>query len=96
MSEPTPQSTCAPPLHNELPAPGVPSDLRWGSDAIADMLQALDLPYLALNPGASYRGLHDSIVNHLGNRRPQMLLCREEGLEELYSFTQNKNIHIVP
>jgi thiamine pyrophosphate-dependent acetolactate synthase large subunit-like protein len=50
----------------------------WGSDAIAAMLRALDIPYLALNPGASYRGLHDSLVNHLGNRAPQMLLCLHE------------------
>ncbi len=50
----------------------------WGSDAIAAMLRALDIPYLALNPGASYRGLHDSIVNYLGNDRPQMLLCLHE------------------
>src|SRR5215210_2330295 len=42
------------------------------------MLRALDIPYLALNPGASYRGLHDSIVNYLGNTRPQMLLCLHE------------------
>jgi thiamine pyrophosphate-dependent acetolactate synthase large subunit-like protein len=50
----------------------------YGSDAIAAMLRALDIPYLALNPGASYRGLHDSIVNYLGNERPQMLLCLHE------------------
>ena len=42
------------------------------------MLRALEIPYLALNPGASYRGLHDSIVNYLGNERPQMLLCLHE------------------
>ena len=42
------------------------------------MLRALDIPYLALNPGASYRGLHDSIVNYLGNTQPQMLLCLHE------------------
>lgn len=50
----------------------------WGSDAIAAMLRALDIPYLALNPGASYRGLHDSLVNYLGNTAPQMLLCLHE------------------
>jgi thiamine pyrophosphate-dependent acetolactate synthase large subunit-like protein len=50
----------------------------WGSDAIAAVLRAIDIPYLALNPGASYRGLHDSIVNYLGNARPQMLLCLHE------------------
>src|SRR5260221_570408 len=42
------------------------------------MLRELDLPYVALNPGASYRGLHDSLVNLLGNRDPQMLLCLHE------------------
>src|SRR5437870_12819072 len=51
---------------------------HWGSDGIAAMLRALDIPYLALNPGASYRGLHDSIVNYLGNEKPQMLLCLHE------------------
>lgn len=50
----------------------------WGSDAVALMLRELELPYLALNPGASYRGLHDSLVNLLGNRDPQMLLCLHE------------------
>jgi thiamine pyrophosphate-dependent acetolactate synthase large subunit-like protein len=50
----------------------------WGSDVVADTLRALDIPYIALNPGASYRGLHDSIVNYLGNERPQMLLCLHE------------------
>jgi thiamine pyrophosphate-dependent acetolactate synthase large subunit-like protein len=50
----------------------------WGSDIAADMLRALDIPYVALNPGASYRGLHDSLVNKLGNTRPQMLLCLHE------------------
>ena len=50
----------------------------FGSDVVADALRDLDVPYIALNPGASYRGLHDSIVNYLGNSRPQMLLCLHE------------------
>ncbi len=45
---------------------------------VADTLRALEIPYIALNPGASYRGLHDSIVNFLGNETPQMLLCLHE------------------
>ena len=32
----------------------------------------------ALNPGASYRGLHDSLVNYNGNRDPRMLVCLHE------------------
>jgi len=50
---------------------------RWASDVIVDLLQAYDLPYAAMNPGASYRGLHDSIVNYGGNR-PTMILCQHE------------------
>src|SRR6201985_3738479 len=50
----------------------------FGSDVIADALRSLDIPYIALTPGASYRGLHDSIVNYLGNSSPQMLLCLHE------------------
>src|SRR3979490_2036366 len=53
-------------------APGV------GSDVVAETLRDLDIPYIALNPGASYRGLHDSLVNYLGNAAPQMLLCLHE------------------
>jgi thiamine pyrophosphate-dependent acetolactate synthase large subunit-like protein len=50
----------------------------FGSDVVAETLSALDIPYISLNPGASYRGLHDSIVNFLGNEQPQMLLCLHE------------------
>ncbi|HET9718265.1 MAG TPA: thiamine pyrophosphate-binding protein [Pseudolabrys sp.] len=50
----------------------------FGSDVVADALRATEIPYIALNPGASYRGLHDSLVNYLGNERPQMLLCLHE------------------
>ena len=64
-------------LHDS-PVPGPEQTEIWGSDAIAAMLRALDIPYLALNPGASYRGLHDSIVNYIGNTQPQMLLCLHE------------------
>ena len=65
---------------NEIdrPAPSPPSQRVWGSDAIAATLRELDIPYVALNPGSSYRGLHDSIVNYLGNTRPRMLLCLHE------------------
>ncbi|HZO02763.1 MAG TPA: thiamine pyrophosphate-binding protein [Burkholderiales bacterium] len=50
---------------------------RWASDVIVDMMHAYDFPYAALNPGASYRGLHDSMVNYGGNR-PVMMLCQHE------------------
>ena len=65
-------------IHHDVPVPSPAQKDVWGSDAIAAMLRALEVPYLALNPGASYRGLHDSLVNYLGNKTPQMLLCIHE------------------
>ena len=50
----------------------------FGSDVVAEALRALRILFIALNPGASYRGLHDSLVNYLGNEAPQMLLCLHE------------------
>ena len=68
----------SPTVRAEAPVASPEQKEIWGSDAIAAVLRALDIPFLALNPGASYRGLHDSIVNYLGNTRPQMLLCLHE------------------
>jgi thiamine pyrophosphate-dependent acetolactate synthase large subunit-like protein len=50
----------------------------WCSDAIATLLRQLDIGYVALSPGSSFRGLHESLVNLLGNRDPEMLLCLHE------------------
>ena len=50
--------------------------MEWGSDALAELLSRLDLRYLALVPGSSYRGLHDSLVNYAGNRDPRLALAQ--------------------
>ncbi len=41
-------------------------------------MKAFEIEYAALNPGATFRGLHDSIVNYGGNRSPQIILCNHE------------------
>jgi acetolactate synthase I/II/III large subunit len=62
----------------EHPIAGNLGNAVFGSDVIAQTLRDMEIPYIALNPGASYRGLHDSLVNYLGNERPKMLLCLHE------------------
>lgn len=62
----------------DRPVPGRNAQETWGSDAIAAVLRALDIPFIALVPGSSYRGIHDSIVNFLGNRDPQIVVCLHE------------------
>ncbi|HWP59097.1 MAG TPA: thiamine pyrophosphate-binding protein [Candidatus Acidoferrales bacterium] len=53
-------------------------EMKWGSDVVAEVTRRLDLKYIALVPGASYRGFHDSIVNYLGNTNPKMVICLHE------------------
>ena len=65
-------------LRRDVPVAGQQSADAWGSDAIAALLRDMDIPYVLLNPGSSFRGLHDSLVNFLGNERPQMLLVLHE------------------
>jgi acetolactate synthase-1/2/3 large subunit len=55
----------------------VTNTTRWQSDVIVDLIKHYDFPYITLNPGASFRGLHDSLVNYGGNS-PPMMLCQHE------------------
>ena len=67
------------PIGVERPlAPSEEPAIGWGSDAIAEILRRLDLPFISLNPGASYRGLHDSLVNYSANQAPEIVLCLHE------------------
>ena len=50
----------------------------WNSDVLADVLRALKIDYVVVCPGSSFRGLHESLVNHLGNRDPEMILALHE------------------
>src|SRR5262249_9657745 len=72
-----------------LAAPGVrldeqtvattrPARAEWGSDVVVDMLRLLGVEYVALNPGASFRGLHDSLVNYNANHQPAVILRNHE------------------
>ncbi|MEK7334993.1 MAG: thiamine pyrophosphate-binding protein, partial [Candidatus Binatota bacterium] len=51
---------------------------RYGSDLIVDLLKVLGIEYVALNPGSSFRGIHDSLVNYNGDRNPEIILCCHE------------------
>jgi len=55
------------------------ANTRYQSDIIVDLIKAYDFPAIPLNPGASYRGLHDSLVNY-GEDDPPMILCNHEKL----------------
>ena len=51
---------------------------RSGSDFMVDVLKSLGFEYVAANPGSSFRGLHESIINYGGNHAPEMITCMHE------------------
>jgi acetolactate synthase I/II/III large subunit len=67
-----------------LVQPGIPAPAssermpEYGSDLVVDLLRGLGIEYTAFNPGASFRGLHDSLVNYGADERPRTILCNHE------------------
>src|SRR5437899_335918 len=56
----------------------VPSRAEFGSDYIVEILRALGIAYAAFNPGSSFRGIHDSLVNFPGEGGPEIIECLHE------------------
>ncbi len=50
----------------------------YGSDVIAEAFRAVGMRYVAVCPGTSLRGFHDSVVNHLNNESPQLVTVLHE------------------
>ena len=51
---------------------------RPGSDYMVDVIKSLGFEYCASNPGTSFRGLHESVINYGGNKNPEFLTCLHE------------------
>ncbi|MGH6964623.1 MAG: thiamine pyrophosphate-binding protein [Phenylobacterium sp.] len=45
---------------------------------MVDAIKALDIEYVAANPGSSFRGLHESLINYGGDVAPKLLTCLHE------------------
>jgi acetolactate synthase I/II/III large subunit len=72
---------------------------RSGSDFMVDVLKSLGLEYIASNPGSSFRGLHESIINYGGNESPEFITCCHEessvGLAHGYSKIEGKPMGVL-
>ena len=51
---------------------------RTGSDFMVDVIKSLGFEYVCANPGSSFRGLHESIINYGGNKSPEFITCCHE------------------
>jgi acetolactate synthase-1/2/3 large subunit len=67
---------------------------RSGSDFMVDVIKSLGFEYIACNPGSTFRGLHESIINYGGNVAPEFITCCHEesaaGLAHGYSKIEGK------
>jgi thiamine pyrophosphate-dependent acetolactate synthase large subunit-like protein len=75
--------TVPPPMSPEAEV-GTPSSAevltadRTGSDFMVDVIKSLGFEYVCANPGSSFRGLHESIINYGGNKSPEFITCCHE------------------
>jgi len=51
---------------------------RYGSDLVVSLLEEAGVEYVAFNPGATFRGIHDSLVHRDG--APRIILCPHEAV----------------
>ena len=74
----------APPPMSPDAEVGTPSNVdaltvdRTGSDFMVDVIKSLGFEYVCANPGSSFRGLHESIINYGGNKAPELITCCHE------------------
>ena len=51
---------------------------RPGADFMVDVIKTLKFDYVAANPGSSFRGLHESLINYGSNQAPEFITCCHE------------------
>ena len=71
---------------------------RPGADFMVDIIKSLGIEYIAANPGSSYRGLHESVINYGGNQAPEFLTCCHEesavGMAHGYAKIEGKPLGV--
>jgi acetolactate synthase I/II/III large subunit len=85
--EASPRTTALPPTaaqraaENATPAVAI-EDVqivqRPGSDYMVDVFRSLGFEYLFATPGSSFRGIHESVINHGSNRNPEFITFMHE------------------
>jgi acetolactate synthase-1/2/3 large subunit len=65
-------------VETQLPERDPVNQTTSGGDFMVDVLKTLDIDYLAMNCASSFRGLHEAVINHAGNVKPEILTCPHE------------------
>jgi acetolactate synthase I/II/III large subunit len=72
---------------------------RPGSDFMVDVIKSLNIDYVCANPGSSFRGLQESVINYGGNTKPEWLTCLHEeisvAMADGYAQVEGKPLAVV-
>ena len=72
---------------------------RTGSDFMVDVIKSLGFEYVCANPGSSFRGIHESIINYGGNKSPEFITCCHEessvGMAHGYAKVEGKPLAVL-
>jgi acetolactate synthase-1/2/3 large subunit len=72
---------------------------RTGSDFMVDVIKSLGFQYVCANPGSSFRGIHESIINYGGNKSPELITCCHEesavGMAHGYAKVEGKPLAVL-
>ena len=99
-----PKRVVPPPMsaEAEVEVPSVASVLtadRTGSDFMVDVLKSIGFEYVCANPGSSFRGIHESIINYGGNKSPEFITCNHEessvGMAHGYCKVEGKPLAVL-
>src|SRR5437870_1792572 len=93
------------PLQDPRAETGTPPEVEvltadhCGSDFMVDVMKSLDIDYVCSNPGSSFRALHESIINYVGNQTPEFITCCHEessvAMAHAYSKVEGKPIAVM-
>src|SRR5215470_16382029 len=72
---------------------------RPGSDFMVDVIKSLGVDYVCANPGSSFRGFQESVINYGGNTKPEWITCLHEeisvAMADGYAQVEGKPLVVV-
>jgi acetolactate synthase I/II/III large subunit len=67
-------------METQPPSPDPVNQATSGGDFMVDVFKTLDIEYLSMNCASSFRGLHEAVINHANNVKPEILNCPHEDI----------------
>src|SRR5262245_11002752 len=67
-------------LETQPPVKDPVNQATSSADFMVDVFKTLDIDYLSMNCASSFRGLHEAVINHANNSKPEIINCPHEDI----------------